>query len=386
MNRFTADIIVIGGGIVGSSIALRLAEKGQDVILLEKGRVGEEESARNAGVVRQQNRDPAELPLAMDASKIWADMEGELDSNIGYRRGGHIILAASEERFETLRRIAEQETMMGLCVEMLSAEEVRYLTPTISENLEIFGAKYSSSDGTANPLLATKAVARASRRRGVSIREYKPVLRLKAERGRITAALTENEEYHGAVFVNAAGAWARGLCNTVGLDIPIVIQKARLLITEALPPMVEQVVVMDESYYRQTLEGNVLTIARARYTVDNFDRSVDFRDFVDVGRLLPVFLSFLKNFNVIRSFAGIAHSTPDQIPILDKAPGYDNLFLAAGFSAHGFCIGPIVGKLIAEWIVNGKSSLDLSAFRAHRFDYMDISKEFNFRGSSLTNI
>ena len=98
------------------------------------------------------------------------------------------------------------------------------------------------------------------------------------------------------------------------------------------------------------------------------NKSVDFNTFVNLGRRIPVYLPFLRNVRIIRAFSGIIHTTPDKIPILDKVPGFDNFFITAGFSGHGFAIGPIVGKLMAEWIADGKSSMDLSEFRWGRFE------------------
>ena len=162
MGKNAADAVVIGGGIVGSSIALRLSESGQSVILLDKGRIGEEASGRNGGGVRQQDRHPAELPLAMEAIKIWAAMKDELDCDVGYRRGGNIHYAHSPEKLESFRKTAERENSAGLKVEILSPEETRYITPNLSDKVPLFGAKHCPSDGTANPLLVAKAIGRVA--------------------------------------------------------------------------------------------------------------------------------------------------------------------------------------------------------------------------------
>ncbi len=371
MSQFNDDIIIIGGGIVGGSIALRLAEKGQSVTLLEKGRVGEEASGRAGGGVRQQNRHPAELLLAMEAIKIWADFKDELDIDVGYRRTGNLVVAKSEKQLEAIQKMAKLETDLGLKVELLSSDEAHRFLPDTLDRENIRGAKYCPTDGTANPLLVTKAICRQAARIGVTIKEHEPVRSLKTEGGRITAALTDSGEYQGAVFVNAAGPWARKLCNDVGFDYPLQVEKARLLVTEKLPPLVKPFVMIGEDYYyRQTLEGNIHIGPLSADITEDFDKTSNLEDFVEVGQFAPGSLSFLRNLNIIRSFAGLINFTQDGVAIMDKVPGLENLFLASAFCGHGFCLGPIAGKLIAEWIVDGKSSMDLSAFKCDRFEGM----------------
>ncbi len=369
MSRITADVIVIGGGIAGSSIAYRLAGKGHSVILLEKGRVGEEASGRNGGGVRQQDRDPAELPLAMEAIKIWADMSEELDWDVGYRRVGNLHYAHTPEKLDQLSTVAERETVSGLPVEMLSPEETRGLTPGLSQEVAIFGSKFCPSDGTANPLLVVKAICRAARRSGVRIEEHRPVRHFETRNGRVTAAVTDTAAYEGAVFVNAAGPWARALVQTIGLDIPVVNKEESTVVTEPVPPLIKPFVQSDTFYIRQALEGNLhIAGSITMRSAGHMDKAVDFSCFVEVGRWLTRFWPALRNVNLMRAFTGILHYTPDKLPILDRAPGFENLFLAAGFSGHGFCLGPVIGKLLAEWIVDGKSSMNLNRFGWSRFE------------------
>jgi len=368
MNDFTADVVVIGGGIAGTSTALRLSEKGRNVILLEKGRVGEEASGRNGGGVRQQDRHPAELPLAMAAIRLWEGMQDELGCDVGYRQRGNLMVARSESQLQSLIQKKDREQAMGLHVEMLSPEETVRISPSLAGIMEIFGSKYCPSDGTANPLLVVKAISRLARSRGVRIKEHEPVRKLMRADGKVTAAVTDSGVYRSPVFVLAAGPWARGLCNTIGFDLPITVRKSRLMVTERLAHAVDQFVMLDKLYYRQTLEGNIHIGGLSPQGAEDFDKSVLFRDFAEIFQWLPQNLPFFRNVNIIRAFAGLTQNTADAVAILDKAPGLENLFLAVGFSGHGFCLGPIVGKLIAEWIVDGKSSMDLGKLRLNRFD------------------
>ena len=367
-----ADVIIIGGGIMGCSVAYRLAAKGQAVIVLEKGRAGEEASGRNDGGVRQQNRDPAELPLAMEAIKIWADMKDELDWDVGYRRGGNLRLFFTDKECEISHSSLERERKIGLEAEILSPQETRSLAPTLSENAGFLGGKYCPTDGTANPLLVTKAIAQAARRTGVEIREHEPVTGLKVEVERVVAAFTDVGEYRGSVFLNAAGPWARKICNWIGLDYPISVKRAQALVTETLPPLVQQFIGFSVGNIRQTLEGQI-HFGISSQPVEDFDKRTTLEPFIIFGQRPFKLFPFLRSVNIVRSWSGITSWTPDEIPILDKAPNLENFFLTAGFSGHGFCLGPIVGKQMAEWIVDGKSSMELSPFRWTRFNDIYLS-------------
>jgi len=361
-----ADTVVIGGGIAGSSAAFRLAEQGQKVILLEKGRVGEEASGRNSGGVRQQDRDPLELPFAMEAIKIWEKMEDELEFDVGYRRGGNLKVARSMSELESFTKTAERERSMGLTVEILSPEETRELTSTIPSDLEIFGGKYCPTDGQANPLLVVKSICNTARRLGVIIKEYEPVIRLTIKSDRVTAAVTNRDEYYASCFINAAGPWAKNLTRPIGIDYPARLIKGKIFISESLPPMVKEFVTMNEIMYRQTLEGNFEFSMLTTRFVEDYEKNSELHDFQLLGKRISRFLPCLRNVHLLRSFAALDHVTPDTLPILDKAP-FQNLFLAAPLGGHGFCIGPIIGKLIAEWIVNEKTTMDLRPMRLDRF-------------------
>ena len=157
MGVKTSDVIIMGGGIMGCSMAYQIAQKGLKVILLERGRVGEEASGRNGGGIRQQNRHHSELPLAMEAVKLWASMKEELDRDVGYRVNGNLQLVTSEAEHKTFRKIPIWEKEMGLEVEFISADEVRCLVPTLSKDVELLGATYCPTDGTANPMFGYKS-------------------------------------------------------------------------------------------------------------------------------------------------------------------------------------------------------------------------------------
>ncbi len=363
-----AAAVVIGGGIMGCSTAYELTKKGQSVILLEKGFIGAEASGRNGGGVRQQKRDPAELPLAMESVKIWQGLHEALEWELEYRQGGNLHILGNPDRYDFFIEQLQYSQDAGLDVRLLSPEETRKLLPTLRKDLDILGATYCPSDGNANPLLVSKAYASAAQKMGAEIREHEPLERLAVQSGRVIAAVTAQAEYRAANFVIAAGAWSRPICHQIGLDFPVQVKRSQLMVTEPLPPVFTEFVSADgcSCYFRQAISGGI-HIGIPSAPIENHNKSSGYDAFKIAGESITLF-PFLEKVNIVHSWAGLTNWTPDAVCIIDKAPDIEGFYLTAGHSGHGFCLGPITGRLLAEWIVDGKPSMDLSAVRWTRFD------------------
>ncbi len=364
-----ADVLVIGGGIMGCSTAYELAKRGSSVVLIEKGFIGGEASGRNGGGVRQQKRDPAELPLAIESVKIWRAMKEELQWDLEYRQGGNLHILSNPDTYDTLVKQLEYSQSKGLDVRLLNPEETREQIPVLRKDLEILGSTYCPTDGCANPLLVAKAIARAAKRKGVLIKENEPLEQLVVKSGRVVAAVTGRCEYRATFFVNTAGAWAKPICNQVGLDYPVEIKRSQLMVTESLPPVFTEFISADacSAYFRQALNGGI-HIGIPSVPVKNYNKLSTYDAFKIAGESTSLLFPFLDKINVVHAWAGLTNWTPDAVCIIDKAPGLEGLFLAAGHSGHGFCLGPITGRMLSEWIVDSEPSMDLTGVRWTRFD------------------
>ena len=351
---------------MGAFTALRLAQRNRTVFLLDKGEIGRESTGRCGGGVRQQYRDPAELPLAMKAINIWADLAKELGEPLEYRRHGSLKLLQNDEELEEAQVRVARERESGLDVDLLTPEEVVDYAPSIGSDTDLTGGTLCMTDGTANPLLLARALGPALDRAGVHVKTHEPVHRFIEVGGRVVSAITDQAEYRAETFVNAAGSWAAELCRSLGLDVPCTARKSQLLITEPLSPIIRGFISFDNGYIRQALDGNLHLGVRG-LPIDVLEKSLTYSALIDAGRFFPKVFPFIRNINIIRGFTGFTTWTPDGIPIIDKAPELDGFYLAAGFCGHGFCLGPMVGQLLAEWICDGASTFDLSRFSWSRF-------------------
>ncbi len=360
------EFLVIGGGIAGTAAAWRLAEKGREVVLLEKGRIGEEASGRCGGGVRQQYRDPRETPSAINAVQMWAEMDAVLDEDLEYDRGGNIKLVRSPEELSLAEARVEREQSQGLEVSFISPEETRERLPMLSKDIPLFGATYCPSDGTANPLKVTKAIGRAAAKAGAQLCINEPVLEMEPDGDRVKYVRTDKAIYRARNIILAAGPWSGGLLFDLGLRLHLTIKKVSILITQPLPPVIAGFVSWDTGYTRQAKDGNIHIGARTAIN-KGLDKKLDYRVLMDAGRDFPEVFPFLRDINIIRAFSGLLTYTADDIPVVDRVPGYDNLWAVTGFSGHGFCLGPYMGRVVADWICDGECPEDLSEFAYGRF-------------------
>jgi sarcosine oxidase subunit beta len=264
---------------------------------------------------------------------------------------------------------AEYQKSKGLGVEVLNSKETRNVLPVLNKKLEILGSIYCPTDATVNPLFVCKAYARAARRLGADVRENEALERLEIKSGQVVAATTDRAEYRSEAFVIAAGAWSRAICNQVGLDYPMEVKRSQLMVTEALPPIFTEFVTSDvcRPYFRQSMNGGV-HIGVPSAPVAGYNKLSTYNSFKIAGEGSISLFPFLEKVSVLHAWAGLTNFTPDSVCLLDKAPEMANLFLAAGHSGRGFCLGPITGRLITEWIVDGAPSIDLTNVRWTRFD------------------
>ncbi|MFC4276446.1 NAD(P)/FAD-dependent oxidoreductase [Achromobacter aloeverae] len=410
------DVAIIGGGIVGISAAYALARAGVRVAVFEKGTLACEQSSRNWGWVRTLGRDLPEVPLALRANQLWQDIQALAD--VGFRRNGMLYLQETQDDAAGHQSWLDGAKSHGVDARMLDSHAVRQLLPPSRRPWT--GAMYSPTDGVAEPHLATAAIARLTRAAGGLIYENCAARGVERSAGRVSALVTERGTVATPAVLVAAGAWSRLFCGNLGADFPQLKVRGSVLRTEPIDAGLDVAINGKDFTCRRRADGG--------YTVSQFGASM--ADIVpDSFRLLPHFLRpwlannsfvrlrfgkrFFEELAIPRHFAQdqvspfenhrmldprpsahgialawkrlrhafpvfeharIAHSwagyidvTPDAMPVMDAVPGLPGLYLASGFSGHGFGIGPAAGEAMAQLIRGQTPGVDLHPFRFDRY-------------------
>ncbi len=413
-----ADAVIVGGGIVGVSTAYFLAKRGLHVVLCEKGRIGGEQSSRNWGYCRQQGRDPGELPLIIESLRIWRGIEQEIDDEVGFRQAGVAYLAGTEEDLAGYEQWVEYAKQYQLDTRLLSPSEVEGIAPGGGGKWK--GALYTESDGRAEPGKAAPALARAVQRLGGVILTDCAVRGFETEAGRLSSVITEKGVIKTQALVVAGGAWSRLFLRRHGIDLPQQTVVSSVLRTKPHEAGIETSISGPNFAIRRRLDGGY-TVAHggaSNYdlTPDSFrlmkafwpayrmeKKSIRFRigqrffealgqtadwrmdmetpfekkriwdpapskSILDeaVRNLKAAFPAF-DGAEVAQSWAGAIDVTPDAVPAISDVEGRPGLFVATGFSGHGFGIGPGAGRLMADLVAGGQPCVDPAPFRFSRF-------------------
>jgi sarcosine oxidase subunit beta len=369
MRTIAADVAIIGGGIAGASAALALARRGRRAVVLERWVIGAEASGRNGGGVRQQGRLAPEIPLARCAVEMWTRMDTGLRRATGYRQTGHVYVAESAAEMEALAEQRARERQLGLETELIGPQELRRLAPGISEGLT--GAKYCPTDGMADPAQATLAIAQAAEEAGATLLCHHPVTAIGQSNGRVTYVQTPELRVEAPVVLDAAGPWAPSVAQLVDVYLPI--YPSRLASLRTMPLPLQTVPFVQTYAYdfggSQLPDGSMRFGSGANRDDTNrftFDRRFRDSELVISAKARLIFPA-LEQAKLSGGWAGIRECTPDMMPILGPTGGPEGFLVCAGFSGHGFCLGPCAGALMAEWITEGAPSMDLDAFSWQRF-------------------
>ncbi len=380
MTAISADVLVIGGGIMGAASAFFLRQRGRSVILIERGLIGQQASGVNFGNVRRQGRFLPQLPLANRSREIWGKLPELLGEDVEFLATGHLRNCYDPERIGALEDYARQAKDYDLDLELISGNALRARFPFLGP--EVIAASFSPNDGHANPRLVAPAFGRAAARAGAQVFEDTEVETIAKEGEDFEAVASDGRRFRAPAVLITAGAWAAKLAEQFGEPVPLVARGPQMAVTEPMPyglvPVIGVISRNEEEvvYLRQVERGNIVfggghrgpafaEVNRAYAVPANLMSQL-----AQVRRLVPA----LGNVRVIRSWSGIESYLPDDIPIMGPSMHTPGLYYAFGFCGHGFQLGPGVGDVMAELIDRGATTTPIDPFSIGRLATADASE------------
>ena len=375
-----ADVVIVGGGIVGASIAYHLAARGvRDVVVIERERIGSGSTTRNAGGVRLQFSTEINVRLSLRSLPRIERFAEEMGVDPHLRQVGYLFLITEQRDVAPFEASLAMWKRLGVPAQRLDAAGVHRLFPELRVDDVLF-ATFCSRDGYCDPTSLLNGYVARARERGVRFREQEPVTGIARDGDRIAAVRTAKAEIACRTIVNAAGAWAAEVGRLAGIDLPIKPLRRQIFVTDPVPGLEREFPLTVEfatSLYFHRESGGVLMGMADPTDGPGFDGSVNW-DFLPtlVERALYR-LPTLERAKVKTGWAGFYEDTPDKHPIIGAVPGLDGFLCAAGFSGHGIMHAPAAGEAIAELIVDGRTSLDVTPLAYDRFRRGDLIKEHN---------
>jgi glycine/D-amino acid oxidase-like deaminating enzyme len=411
-------VVIIGGGIIGVTTALFLSERGHSVVLCEKGRIGGEQSSRNWGWCRTMGRDEREIPLALESLRLWRGMNERVGRETGFRQAGIVYLCETEQEIAAQEAWLDQARQYQVDARLVRGSATSELVPGAAR--PFLAALLTPSDGRAEPSQAAPAIAEAARAHGASILTGCAVRGIDIAAGRVRGVVTEKGRIACDAAVLAGGAWSRLFLGNAGVDLPQLQVLASVFRTAPLSGGPEITGAANVFAWRKRLDGGY-TIARrnanvAEITPDSFRLLLDYWPalrknygeirlrfsgrFFEVWRMrkrwsldettpfeavrvldpeprqatlaearavLPTYFPTFADVAIAESWGGMIDVTPDAVPVIGPAAQLPGLFIATGFSGHGFGIGPGAGRLMADLVAGDPPVVDPTPFRLERF-------------------
>lgn len=362
--------MIIGGGVIGCSLAYYLAKRGIKPLIIEKRQISAEASSAAAGGLWPQSESKGPgvfLDLCLESNKMFPALSEELEWDIKFDPGGLLHLIEDEEGVEEARQLMKWQKEQGLELEYLSREETLKMEPALSPSL--LGSLYFPHDYQVSTIDLSSAFYLEAIKNGAEIlpdtevREI--ILNKKRVEGVIVKRGRQREKIHAKVIINAAGAWSRIIGEMVGLRVPVIPIKGQIVLTDPLPDLFRCSLVARDVYMMQKASKNIV-LGSTREDV-GYEKTVSIEGIEvlrDAGcRAVPR----LKNATMVRTWAGLRPYTPDEIPILGRVDEVEGFILATGHFRNGILLSPITGKLISELIIDGKTSFPLDGTELSRF-------------------
>ena len=366
----SADIVIIGAGAIGASIAYQLGRRGaRDVVVLERDAVGAGSTSKAAGGIRVQFATRVEIELSLRAIAFFKRFEDEMGVPCDFHQEGYLFVVTDEPTLARFRENVALQRSMGADVRVIAPDDARALVPALNVD-DALAAVWGPTDGHASPNDVVQAYAAQARARGVRIVEETPVTGIVVERGRVAGVLTPAGTIATRLVVNAAGPWAPLVGRMVGLELPVDPRRRHIFVTDAFDGIRHPLPLVTDTgsgFYCRSEQGAILMSPGDIGEVTEYEARVDWSVLELAVEKAVRRIPALEHAQVRHAWAGLRPLTPDGRAILDWAPGVEGLYLAVGFCGHGFQHSPGVGETVAEVLLDGRSTLDIHDLRLGRF-------------------
>ncbi len=375
----TADVVIVGGGVIGLSIAYHLAKKGmKNLLLLEKDTLGAGSTGKCAGGIRTLFSTDINIRFSLLSSKIFEDFPSEFGVDPEFHRVGYLFLAVHEQDWTILKDNGRRLKNMGIEVWLLDRDQLKDHWPFLYVD-DLHGGAYTPRDGYAGPHEVVQGFAIGARRRGVMLKEGIEVTGIRHKAGRIDGVETSRgETVRTPVVVNATGPYAARLGAMLGLKLPVRPLRRQVFFTDRfafLPQETPLVIDLEHGWYMRR-EGGGLLLAGPQDAKSSFNQAVDFEGRTWTAERSMHRVPVLQDAKIVRGWAGLYEISPDHHAVIGSFPGMEGFICANGFSGHGFQHSPAVGLLVSELIDEGRaSSMDIRALRPDRFRLGELIHE-----------
>ena len=383
VHFMTTDIVIVGGGCMGASVAHHLARLGlTNVVLIEReAALGIGSTGRNAGGVRHQFSHEANVQLSIESIKVFERFEDDVGAAIDFHQDGYLFLLEEARHVHAFQKNAAMQRRLGIDVEWLEPKAIAKRVPGLMID-GVVGATFCARDGICDPNGVTLGFAQAAQRAGVKVLRDTTVVDIRVDRGQIVAVETERETIHTRVVVNAAGAWARSIGEMAGVAVPVEPLRRHIFIAQAPPSgwarggpggsaagPESRIMVIDFSstfYFHREGAGMLFGMGDPEER-PGFDTTVNWQMLEKVTPVATRRLPVLGDLAISKAWAGLYEMTPDANPIIGPAGGVEGFFVIAGFSGHGFQHAPAAGRILADVIAGRDPGFDLAPFSWQRF-------------------
>ncbi len=381
-----ADVVIVGGGVIGAAVAYFLAREGIRTCLLERGDIASGTSSTAAAAALLQTKTSAtKLALADKSLTLLDALHDALDPSFEYAHSGSLLVANSTAEMIVVQEMATTLQRLGLDVQLVDSKEARAIIPLLGEG--ILGASYSPRDAIINPLSLVIAYVTAARRLGAAICTFTEVTGIETDGDRIVAVQTNKGRVLTQTVVNAAGVWSPQIANMVGMTLPVTPLKGELLITEPMPPMMRGTLIaakylLSKAKLEKTTAAEtpirsvgitLAQVARGNFVVGStreqagFDRRSSFGGIHEQSRQLLQLTPGLANVHLLRAYAGLRPISPDGLPIIGRVPHLPGMIIATGFGGDGLALSAITAELVLNIIQESADLAEMAVLSVGRF-------------------